>query len=323
MMYTWQYAQAAVGADPELSTRPGSGSVEKLRELRAAGTDYPYDAVFLHGAVSDNQPLDRPPGRGRPAVERAVRVSARSSSRRNAEFFEYIEKHYGDKLPVYRGSAGTYWEDGAASSARETALAATPTKRWPTAAKLLRPGRSRSARRRRIRADEVNDAWRNCILYDEHTWGADCSISEPDSDFTKAQWKIKSQFAVDADQQARGDSRPRAARALASLGPHRRPGAGRLQSRRVGRGPTCCGVKLPPGLASPSRSDDSHATPDGTLRAGQGRSGLRLPRAEARRRAAKPLAAAAGRGQRHRKPLLSRRVRSGQRRHRRASATRN
>ena len=40
----------------------------------------------------------------------------------NAEFFEYIEKNYGDKLPVFRGSAGTYWEDGAGSSARETTL---------------------------------------------------------------------------------------------------------------------------------------------------------------------------------------------------------
>ena len=33
-----------------------------------------------------------------------------------------LEKHYGDQLPVFRGSAGTYWEDGAGSSARETAL---------------------------------------------------------------------------------------------------------------------------------------------------------------------------------------------------------
>ena len=29
---------------------------------------------------------------------------------RYAEFFEYIEKNHGDKLPVFRGSGGTYWK---------------------------------------------------------------------------------------------------------------------------------------------------------------------------------------------------------------------
>jgi hypothetical protein len=44
-------------------------------------------------------------------------------------------------------------------------------------------------------------AWRNALLYDEHT-GAHCSISQPDSEFSQAQWKIKAQFAIDADRQA-------------------------------------------------------------------------------------------------------------------------
>ena len=32
-------------------------------------------------------------------------------------------------------------------------------------------------------ADEFYAAWRNVILYDEHTWGAHNSISQPDSPF--------------------------------------------------------------------------------------------------------------------------------------------
>ena len=74
MMYTCQYAQAAQWA-----------LTESFEAARAAGAgeaasyesrdDYPFDAVFLHGAVSDNQPLERPAGRGRQAVERALRVS--------------------------------------------------------------------------------------------------------------------------------------------------------------------------------------------------------------------------------------------------------
>jgi len=51
--------------------------------------------------------------------------------------------------------------------------------------------------------DRFYDAWRDVILYDEHTWGAHCSISQPDSDFTKAQWKIKQAFAIDAGDESR------------------------------------------------------------------------------------------------------------------------
>ncbi|MHC4124733.1 MAG: glycosyl hydrolase-related protein, partial [Planctomycetota bacterium] len=51
--------------------------------------------------------------------------------------------------------------------------------------------------------EEFEKAWRNVLLYDEHTWGAHCSIREPDSDFTKGQWKIKQAFALKADTQSR------------------------------------------------------------------------------------------------------------------------
>ena len=41
------------------------------------------------------------------------------------------------------------------------------------------------------------------ILYDEHTWGAYNSITEPDVPFVKDQWKIKQAFALDGDAQSR------------------------------------------------------------------------------------------------------------------------
>jgi len=36
------------------------------------------------------------------------------------------------------------------------------------------------------------------MLYDEHTWGAHNSISEPDSEFARSQWAVKSAFAYTA-----------------------------------------------------------------------------------------------------------------------------
>jgi hypothetical protein len=46
-------------------------------------------------------------------------------------------------------------------------------------------------------------AWRNAVLYDEHTWGAHNSISQPDSPFARSQWAVKQRFALEADGIAR------------------------------------------------------------------------------------------------------------------------
>ena len=217
--------------------------LDKLQDFEDR-SDYPFDAVFLHGAVSDNQPLDA----------RLAEVVKQWNERYeypkiifspNAEFFEYIEKHYGDKLPVYRGSAGTYWEDGAGSSARETALSRNAHEAAGQRREVPGPGRPHRRRPGSYRPDEINHAWRNCLLYDEHTWGAYCSISQPDSDFTKAQWKIKAQFAVDAAQQAKAIL-DRGSKALAVAGADRRAGAGRLQSHKLAADRRAA-VKLPEG----------------------------------------------------------------------------
>lgn len=54
---------------------------------------------------------------------------------------------------------------------------------------------------------EFAAAWRNVILYDEHTWGAHNSISEPDLAFVKGQWAIKQRFALDARSGKLGEER--------------------------------------------------------------------------------------------------------------------
>ena len=102
------------------------------------------------------------------------------------------------RFPAFRGDCTPYWEDGAASSARETALNRTAAERLVQAETLwamLDPGR--------YPADKFTAAWRNVILYDEHTWGAYNSINEPDVPFVKDQWKIKQAFALDGDAQSR------------------------------------------------------------------------------------------------------------------------
>ena len=115
-----------------------------------------------------------------------------------AEAFSAFEKKYGDRLPQVRGEWSPYWEDGAGSSAAETAMNRASSGRLRQAETLwaLRaPARYPAAR--------FEDAWRNVLLYSEHTWGAYCSVSQPDIPFTMDQWVIKQSYATAANQQSR------------------------------------------------------------------------------------------------------------------------
>jgi alpha-mannosidase len=108
--------------------------------------------------------------------------------------FREFEKRYGSTLPSFIGDFTPYWEDGAASSAFETALnrqAADKLIQGEALWSMISP--------ESYPENEYYSAWRNVILYDEHTWGAHNSISEPDIPFVKGQWKIKRQFALDAE----------------------------------------------------------------------------------------------------------------------------
>ena len=212
-LYVENYAYASRWA-LDASVEAAKAKVVEALEGYEKRSDYPFDAVFLHGAVSDNCPLNA----------RLAEICKAWNERYefpkvilspNADFFEYFEKRYGDQLPVHRGSGGAYWEDGAGSSARETALVRTAHEGVANAEKLLALA-ERIGHVKEYCPDAIYSVWRNCMLYDEHTWGAYCSVDQSESDFTKAQWKIKAQYAVDAASGAK-TLLDQGARALASL----------------------------------------------------------------------------------------------------------
>lgn len=111
--------------------------------------------------------------------------------------FHAFEERYGDKLPVRRGDWTPYWEDGAGSSAEETALNRANSDRLTQAEALwamLNP--------RQFPVEAFDKAWRNVLLYSEHTWGADCSVSDPERQKTKEQWAIKQDYVTQGDQES-------------------------------------------------------------------------------------------------------------------------
>ena len=169
--------------------------LDRLRELDEQ--NYPYDIVqmrwsgFGDNAVPDPTLIDAVlDWNAKYAWPRLVISTA-------GDMFREFERRYGDKLPVYRGDFTPYWEDGAGSTARETALSRCAAERLVQAEIInaLTPDAKFSA-------TEFRSAWRNVLMYTEHTWGAHCSVSKPDSDFTIGQWKIKQAFALDADSQS-------------------------------------------------------------------------------------------------------------------------
>jgi alpha-mannosidase len=111
--------------------------------------------------------------------------------------FSAFEKRYGSALPEFKGDLTPYWEDGAGSSALETRMnrgAADRLTQAETMAAMLAP--------EAYRASNFNEAWRNILLYSEHTWGAWNSVSDSENPFVTKQWEFKRDFAVNAEKES-------------------------------------------------------------------------------------------------------------------------
>lgn len=112
--------------------------------------------------------------------------------------FRAFEEKYGDNLPREQGDWTGYWEDGAGSSAFETAENRTTSARLGQAEALwAMTGKSDFPQ------EKDREAWKNVILYSEHTWGADVSVTRPLSQKTMEQWIIKKSYATQADSLSR------------------------------------------------------------------------------------------------------------------------
>jgi len=169
--------------------------LDYLESLKESG--YPYDLVIFHYNIgSDNGPPD-------PSLPDKIKAwnvkyaSPKLVISTVSEAFARFEKRYGHQLPEVSGDFTGYWENGAASSARETAMNRV------SAEKLVQSEILWSLRNRMdYPIDRFEEAWRQVLLFSEHTWGSWNSISDPDGDFTNQQWEIKKSFAEAADKQS-------------------------------------------------------------------------------------------------------------------------
>ena len=157
--------------------------------------DYPYDMVYWRYAIGiDNGPPS-------PDVCDVVKAwnekyaAPRLILTNNSTAMKQLAERYGDRLPVVRGDFSPYWEDGCASTARATGVNRRACERI-TQAQILW---SMLAPQKNLR-ERFDAAWHKMIMYDEHTWGAHCSISRPDDPFSIQQDEYKQAYAFDGSR---------------------------------------------------------------------------------------------------------------------------
>lgn len=161
----------------------------QLAKLEAEGYDYPTLILsYTNQWRYDNDP---------PFAGLAVFVDAWNKLRLQPEIqlttataaVHAMEKEIGGRAPVYDGEWTDWWANGDASGPREVA-ASRAAKRFLAAAMAPVWGPMPESA-----ALAVNSMLRDLSLFDEHTWGANESVSRPYSLFTQGQYNEKSLLA--------------------------------------------------------------------------------------------------------------------------------
>lgn len=157
---------------------------------------YPFDRISVQfsGYHTDNSP---------PAVIECDLVKAwnekfawpklRLSTAQ--EFPAYVEKEHRASLPVHRQAWPDWWTDGFGSAARETAAARETETAMQVSHGLLALASTLGAQvspKTMQRAAAIQD---NLLFYQEHTYGAAESISDPLAENTQVQWGEKASYA--------------------------------------------------------------------------------------------------------------------------------
>jgi len=161
-----------------------------LDDLEKKG--YPYDMVNVrYGIGSDNGP----PNSALPDSVKAwneTYVWPKLVISRNSDMMKELERRYQDVIPVVKGDFTPYWEDGMASTSADTGICRRAKEKLIQAQTLWTMQDSGT-----YPHGEFGRAWTNLIMYDEHTWGAHNSISNPDHDFAVQQALYKQKYALD------------------------------------------------------------------------------------------------------------------------------
>jgi len=196
MWYSWVYFQLAVlfgGLQGDIAA--GHESLPVFLQAYSH-PEYKSDAVLVYGTQWENTDLF--PGQASLADEwNKIYAYPHLQYSGFAEAMGRIARQFGPDIPVERGDGGPYWEDGIVSTARSAALEreaehrALAAEKFSTLSSLVNP-------RLDPPAEALKRMWNSMVLFDEHTWGADRSVSDPQSQEAVDQLAVKKAFAGEA-----------------------------------------------------------------------------------------------------------------------------
>jgi len=181
------------------SSRFAAGLESYLNSL--SDRHYQFDAVAVpySGAYTDNAP---------PSVRicdfirkwNETHDNPKLRSSLSYEFPQYIEEKYPELLRTFRCAWPDWWTDGFASAARETALDRGTQSVLTRVGGLLAQSAVRGLTLPEGVEEKVSDINGDLMFYNEHTFGASESISDPYCINSQKQWMGKASFVWSADR---------------------------------------------------------------------------------------------------------------------------
>ncbi len=164
---------------------------------------YPFDAILVQYSgyhFNNSPPSLLPTAVIKEWNEKFVSPKLRSSLFH--EFMDYIVDKYDSQLPVIRAAYPDWWTDGFGSAARETAISRQTHADMISVQGLLSIARAKGQPLPRDIHEKIRHSHTNLLFYDEHTFGAAESISDPMSENSQVQWEQKSSYAWEAFKNA-------------------------------------------------------------------------------------------------------------------------
>ncbi len=187
----WHYMQGNFMGIPDDPERFRTAWAEIEGRLEAKGWPLPCIAIQITHPSGDNGSADP----RLPAFVRRWNAEGNGPRLRLAiprDWWAAVRAS-GAALPTHRGDWTDYWNFGAISSAREQTMNRQSRARLRNADAFAAADGTGTAR-----APLRAEAWRALHLWDEHTWGADLSVRDPENEDAAAQWHHKAHAAYQA-----------------------------------------------------------------------------------------------------------------------------
>ncbi|HVN05622.1 MAG TPA: glycoside hydrolase family 38 C-terminal domain-containing protein [Bryobacteraceae bacterium] len=198
MAYTRQYSQLwfVCGLPPqEAGCREGLPTLFQTYE--APG--YVPDKLLMFGSQLEN--TDLIPGEGKFVESWNTKYAwPKLQLATFRDYFQVVEREFGDKLETVRGDFGPYWEDGigadsqVAAQYREAESRAASAETLASVAAELEPQFAAPL-------DRLHRIWHDLMLYAEHTYTSWGGYSRPDSNESVEQIATKRFYVADAHEQ--------------------------------------------------------------------------------------------------------------------------